>query len=93
MDWVTIVGLRDVGPWGIVAIFVLCLGAGWLIPRWSHKERIADLKEQLKEKGETIAFLQAALEKRDAQVTQLADNNQIAVNALEAIRREAVRAT
>ena len=93
MDWVTIVGLRDVGPWGIVAIFVLCLGAGWLIPRWSHKERIADLKDQLKEKNESITFLQAALEKRDDQVTQLANNNQVAVNALEAIRREAARTT
>lgn len=93
MDWVTIVGLRDVGPWGIVGIFVLLLGAGWLIPRWSHKERIADIKERLKEKDAMIVFLQEALRKRDAQVDQLADNNQVAVNALEAIRREAVRAT
>lgn len=93
MDWVTIVGLRDVGPWGIVAIFVLCLGFGWIIPRWTHKERIADLKEQLKGKDETIAFQRASLEKRDEQVSQLAQNNLVAVNALEAIRREAVRAT
>lgn len=93
MDWVTIVGLRDVGPWGIVAIFVLCLGAGWLIPRWTHKERIADLKEQLKEKADTITFLQAALEKRDEQVSLLANNNQLAVTALDAIRREVVRST
>lgn len=92
MDWVTIVGLRDVGPWGLVAIFVLCLGFGWLIPLRFHRERIADYKDRCKEKDEAIKFYRTALESRDAQVTQLADNNQLAVNALEAIRREVVRA-
>jgi prefoldin subunit 5 len=91
MDWVTIVGLKDVGPWGIIAIFVVSLGYGWIIPRWSHKERIADLKEQLKEKSETIVFLQAALDKRDDQMADLIQSSQVAVTALEAIRREAVR--
>jgi hypothetical protein len=93
MDWVTIVGLKDAGPWSLVGIFVLSLLGGWLIPRWTHKERIADLKEQLAEHKETITFLQAALEKRDEQVSLLANNNQLAVTALEAIRREVVRTT
>jgi hypothetical protein len=37
--------LKDAGPWVTLAAMV---AFGWLIPRWSHKERINDHKERIK---------------------------------------------
>jgi hypothetical protein len=38
-----------IGPWGLVTIFVLLVAFGMLIPRWSHTQRVNDLKDQIAE--------------------------------------------
>lgn len=42
------------GPWGLVALTVVSLIRGWLIPRSWHRERIADLKAAMAADKETI---------------------------------------
>lgn len=80
----TIAGLAEIGPWGLVTLFAVAVGLGWLIPRWTHNERIADYKEQNK-------LLREALKTRDDQFSQALQNNALVVQALEGIRREAAR--
>jgi hypothetical protein len=50
------------GPWGIIALVVVSLVRGWLIPRTTHKERIADYQAAIAEYRATIAELR---EQRD----------------------------
>jgi len=86
------IGWSDIGAGGLVVLGLLFILLGRLIPRSWHRERIADKEGQIAEKNERIAFLQAALDKRDEQLSQQIANNTVAVTALEALRREAARA-
>lgn len=49
------------GPWGIVALAVISLIQGWLVPRRTHEDRVADLKA-------TIAALEATVHERERQI-------------------------
>lgn len=86
------IGWKDYGAGGLIALVFIFMLLGRLIPRPWHRERIADKEAQLVEKDARIKFLEAALEKRDEQLSQQIANNTVAVNALEALRREAARA-
>ena len=55
------------GPWALVGLVVVSLIRGWLIPRTTHSDRIADYKAAVKaleatvaEQKQTIAILTAA---------------------------------
>lgn len=50
------------GPLGIVALAVISLIQGWLIPRRTHEDRVADLKA-------TIAALEATVAERERQIS------------------------
>lgn len=76
--------LQDVGPEALLALAILMILYGALIPRWVHSERIKDLKEQ-------NTLQQAALDKRDEQVGQLIDNDRLIIHLLESIKDEAER--
>lgn len=52
------------GPWGIVALVVVSLIQGWLIPRRTHLDRIEDLKA-------AITALEATVREREAQIGTL----------------------
>jgi Flp pilus assembly protein TadB len=67
-----------------VALTVAAIISGLLVPRWVHRERITDKDRQ-------ITALQAALDKRDDQVTRLAASGELTVRLLEDIKREAAR--
>lgn len=84
-------GITDLGLRGLVTLGLLLIAFGKLIPRSVHADRVADKDAQIAEKNARISFLEAALEKRDAQLSEQINNNKIAVSALEAIRREAAR--
>lgn len=43
------------GPWGLLALVVVSLVRGWLIPRSTHRDRVADYKAALADKDATIA--------------------------------------
>lgn len=49
------------GPWGLLALLVVF---GWLIPRSTHRDRIADLKD-------TIATQKATIAEKDEQIAIL----------------------
>lgn len=51
--WTTLLDLaaRN-GPWAVPCLLVMF---GWLIPRWTHRERIADYKAALKASEATVA--------------------------------------
>jgi hypothetical protein len=71
------------GQWGLAGAVMGLVLLGWLIPRPWHKERMAD-------KQNVITSLQATVDKQNDQISQLIKNNEVAVYALEALRREAV---
>lgn len=75
---------QDVGPEALLAIAIMLILFGGLIPRWMHAERIKDLKEQ-------NALQQAALDKRDEQVDRLVENDNVVIHLLESIKAEAER--
>lgn len=47
------------GPWGLVGLVVVSLIRGWLIPRTTHRDRIADYRAAIADKDATIAELRA----------------------------------
>lgn len=52
------------GPWALVSMFVLSVLRGWLIPRWTHLERVGDLKD-------AIAKLERTVDEREHQIDLL----------------------
>lgn len=48
--------LKEYGAFGLMALMV---GFGWLIPRWTHRERVNDLKQQIVKQDKTIETLLA----------------------------------
>lgn len=72
----------DLVNFGLPGTCVLLVLLGLLIPRWVHTQRVNDLKE-------ANALLQAANEKRDAQVDQLVEGQRTTIQLLESIRSEA----
>lgn len=76
--------LKDVGATALVSFSVLLVLLGGLIPRWMHKERIADKDRQ-------ISYLQAALDLRDEQVDKLLTGNNLIIDLLKSIKSEAER--
>lgn len=89
MDIVIPPGVTDLGLGGLVAMGLLLIFFGKLIPRSVHEDRVGDLKAQLTEKDATITYLQTALDKRDAQVDKMLSDAQISTRAIESIQREA----
>jgi hypothetical protein len=67
--------LKDWGPSGLILVAVLM---GWLVPRWFHKERIADKDQQ-------IATLTAALERVERQRDELTELARTTVKVVEAL--------
>lgn len=76
--------LKNVGAVSLVSLTVLLVLLGGLIPRWQHKERIADKDRQ-------IAALQTSLDKRDEQVDKLLENDTLMIELLRSIKIEAER--
>ena len=54
MDPLALLALQG-GPWGLVGLAVLSVWRGWLIPRSTHRERVADLKAAIDAQAKTIA--------------------------------------
>lgn len=81
MELATLKVFLDYGVSGIVVLAVLL---GRLIPRWVHVQRVTDKDLQ-------IAYLQAALDKRDEQVAKLIDGQTQANHLLEDIKATADR--
>jgi len=71
--------LGQLGPWGLASACFMLVFLGGLIPRWTHNQRINDLKD-LNNK------LEAALDKRDEQFDRLIGQNEIIVHTLEEIK-------
>lgn len=83
-DGIPITALGDIGASTLLVLAVLLLFMGGLIPRWMHKERIAD-------KDARINYLQTALDKRDEQVTTLINGHEMIIQLLQSIKDEAER--
>lgn len=49
------------GPWGLIALGVLSILRGWLIPRRTHMDRVGDLKA-------AIAALEATVQEQKGQI-------------------------
>lgn len=67
--------LREYGAFGLMALMVVW---GWLIPRWTHTERMADKDKQ-------IATLQAALERSERQTGELTELARTTVAAFQSL--------
>ena len=76
------VGLAQLLDYGVSGATVLAVLLGLLIPRWVHSQRIADKDAQ-------IAYLQAALDKRDEQADKLIEGQQHTIHLIEDIKQTA----
>lgn len=83
-DGVGLAGLANLGPWGLVTVFVLLILFGRLIPRWTHEQRITD-------RDERIRYLEKMVDKRDEQFEKLLANGELVIKLLEDLKSEAVR--
>lgn len=54
-------GWANIGAVGLLSVVFLAVMTGWLIPRWTHLERVRDFKE-------TIASQKATIAERDKQI-------------------------
>lgn len=55
--WDTLAALAQGGPWALVALSVVSIFRGWLIPKSSHLREIGYLERESKAKDATIAEL------------------------------------
>ena len=69
----------NIGPWGLVSVFVMMVLLGYLIPRSFHNQRVKDRDEEIK-------LLRAMIDKRDAQFEQLVKQGELTVRLLEDIK-------
>lgn len=56
------------GPVGLIALVVVSLLQGWLIPRRSHLDRVEDLKERIADLKAACAALEATVDERERQI-------------------------
>lgn len=75
---------KEYGAAALVSFFTMLIALGGLIPRWTHKERMTDKDRQ-------ISYLQAALDKRDEQLERLIDKDNLVLQLITSIKREAER--
>jgi hypothetical protein len=68
---------RDYGPFGLMALMVIL---GWLVPRVTHRERMADKDLQIERQDKLIATYAA-------QNSELMELARTAVAALDALPR------
>lgn len=68
---------KDWGPPGLILAAIV---TGWLVPRWMHRERIADFKDQ-------ISTLRASLERAERQRDELIELSRTATAAFQALPR------
>jgi uncharacterized membrane protein len=83
--------LNDLGPWGIIALVVLLVFFGQLVPRWIHRERIRDKESIIEDKEKLILRLTEALDHRDEQFDTLIEQGQTTVRLLEDLKRASER--
>lgn len=69
----------NLGPWGLVSVFVMMVLFGYLIPRSFHNQRVKDRDEEIK-------LLRAMIDKRDEQFNKLVEQNELTVRLLEDIK-------
>lgn len=71
--------LAQVGPWGLVSVFVMMVFLGGLVPRWIHNQRVKDRDEEIK-------LLRAMIDRRDDQFEKLVKQNELTIRLLEDIK-------
>lgn len=81
--------IGKVGPVGLLAITVMLILLGRLIPRSAHEDRVTDLKERIASLQETLAIRDQELQVRGAQVTRLLGQGDMSVQVLQSLAREA----
>lgn len=65
MSWEALAALtQQGGPYGLLALVVISLIRGWLIPRSTHRDRIMDYQA-------AIRALEATVAERDRQIATL----------------------
>lgn len=76
------VPISELTPYGVLLAFVLMIGFGLLIPRWTHLQRVNDLKEQ-------IQLLREIVKERDQQIRLMQRPGEVVVKAIEEIKEVA----
>jgi hypothetical protein len=87
-----------IGPAGLLAIVVVMVLYGVLVPRRVYNERVAAERERIAEKDKLIDKLSAALDKRDEQFDRLVTNSEklisgseLTIHLLEEIKKASQR--
>ena len=72
----------QLSPWGVITIFVMFIGLGFLVPLRTHLRIVRD-------KDALIGKLEQALDKRDEQFERLFDQTKLIVTLVEDLKKAA----
>lgn len=81
----------DRSGWAAVALIVLAVVAGRLVPRSVHEDRVRDKTDQIAYLQETLRVRDEQVRVRDEQVQRLLTQSDLTVALLQALAREAHR--
>lgn len=84
MEGIPFSEIGALSPYGIIALGIISILRGWLVPKISHDARVADKDAQ-------IDYLRKALDKRDEQFSTVIKNNELVAKTLEDIKRVATQ--
>lgn len=79
------------GPVGVIALVVLLVLTGRLMPRTMHEDRIRDKDQQISYLQQTLTVRDEQIRVRDEQVSKLLPNSDLTVQLLQGLAREAGR--
>ncbi len=71
--WLDAIDISQVSAWSIVAIFVIAILRGWLVPRRTLMDRVEDKEATIKDKNLTIAAKDATIAAKDVEVASWRD--------------------
>lgn len=80
-----------IGPVGLVALVVLLVLTGRLLPRSAHEDRVSDKDQQIGYLQQTLTSRDEELRVRGQQVDKLLTQSDLTVQLLQSLSREAGR--
>ena len=63
--------LLDRGPWGLIALIVVSIIRGWLVPRWWHEREITRMEKRIADKEATGMIWKEIADERREQIATL----------------------
>lgn len=87
MESIAGIAVADLGLTGLLAIAVLLILGGGLVPRWLYRSALAEKDKQIEEHREDKAALRKLVDEKDRQLSMLIPNVELPVRMADALKR------